>query len=83
MSSLPGGDSRGRAESMVWSSSRSGVVWSSSMVRDFGRASWRDGVPMGRIAEEIARVVWSLGRVTVIISSGVGGANPPVMPVIC
>jgi len=51
------------------------------MGMEVGVASWRSGVPWGRIEEviEMDSGNWD-DAVIMWISDGVGGANPPVMP---
>jgi hypothetical protein len=56
-------------------------VCGSETGRDFGRASWREGVPSGRTKEVTARVLAAGSAVIVWTALGVGGAKPPVIPV--
>ncbi len=51
-----------------------------SRANDLGTASCRDGEPSGRIADETKRAGDPVA-VMVWIALGVGGANPPVIPV--
>lgn len=81
MSSLPGGNSVGRVLRMPCNSSTREAVCSSSELIDLGSASCKFGVPSGRIADEMLRWGWFKGCVMVTMRLGVGGANPPWMPI--
>ena len=77
---LPGGDSTGSDFKMECNSStRSFDDW--SWASFFGAASWREGVPSGLTAEVMKRSGDVVLAVIVWIALGVGGANPPVIPV--
>lgn len=62
------------------SSTREAVCLSSELI-DFEAAACSPGVPSGRIADEMVRAFVSKSCVMVWIALGVGGANPPVIPV--
>ena len=67
---------------MERSSVTSAAVWSFCAEMDLGTASCRVGVPLGRTAAVMFRRFWVGMPVMVTIWLGVGGAKPPVMPVV-
>ena len=81
MSSLPGGISVGMALRMLCNSSTREVVCSSSELMDFGRAACNPGVPSVRMEDLMRSWVLFRGRSMVYMAVGVGGANPPVIPI--
>ena len=81
MSSLPGGDSVGMVLRMPYNSSTRATVCLSSALIFFGNSSCKFGVPCWRVEDAMEISPLFKGNVTVWMAFGVGGANPPVIPI--
>ena len=81
MSSLPGGDSVGMVLRMPYNSSTRATVCLSSALIFFGNSSCKFGVPCVRMEDAMEISPLFKGNVTVWMAFGVGGANPPVIPI--
>lgn len=81
MSSLPGGDSTGIVLRIPCNSSTRDAVCSSFALIFFADAFSKLGVPSGRVADAMEISGLPAGCVMVWTTLGVGGANPPRIPI--